>query len=870
MYRYRTTWLVYTAGLLAPTVLSQAFGETGGGWGGWIADQANSTLCLWDSLRVATLKDVVYLDGGDQRFVAGKIDGTITQPLGGDDNPYGLIWIFNFSTPFDKNTNFSTILTTLSKAPGGGAATNIAPNFHDGALLANDAEFFLYGGTLAPTGLYADPASETVLEYGASQYGDNGRSFRAGFQTKDLPDGMTRYVTFGAAANAPSEQKAWYFGGYRSATWGPIYQRLNSTYNPSSVSNTFMSLDMTTQGSEAWKNSTLPTGTQSRAGPSMVWVPVGEKGILVVLGGVTYPAYDNENGTSQNTAQSQKDSPSFMTNIDIYDYASDTWYQQPTQGAPPALTKGCAVVATAQDQSSYNIYYYGGYNGLDLNSDFNDDVWILSLPSFMWMKVSSGTAEHARAGHQCIMPYPDQMITIGGSTSTKGDVARCLDGENPSILQAYNLTEAAWMDSYDPKSWNEYGVPEMIHMMIGGSYTGGATITAPAPDGWATPSLGSVFGTPYNKSKITTYYPYSSVGPGNGTRGEAHNGGSGGGGTPGWVGAVLGVVLGLVFVTAVVVGILFYRKRKIFRKNNNNNGDNQMKDENGNRVESWMQNLQSSKAPTVATDDIHTQYGDVESRGISPSQPEMRMLSPTEMPGTPLFELVGDAPHRGELASDAGSMHQIVDPKQNPFASNPNTPHSITTPMSPFPFNSIASHDHASSISSQGPPPKYTQRPDSPPLGTNDAQYGSIAGIAVSNSNINSSGSDIPSNNGDRPRTAAGSNPNRNTVVSGVSGLSDRDTGHLRQISDTTVSSVHADDVHPQHQQQRQGGFEQDSPPLLVSPPSVDTSGEGTDYVSHQHSQRSGNGNPNSPHRQSIFVESEDDLGHGHGHGEAR
>ncbi|KAI2473096.1 hypothetical protein F4781DRAFT_262285 [Annulohypoxylon bovei var. microspora] len=872
MYRHRIAWLAYTAGLLASTAHAQTqIVGSGGGWGGWIPDQANSTLCLWDGLRVATLKDVVYLDGGNQQLVAGMVDGKINTLIG-DDNPLGLIWTYNFSTPFNENTNFSTILGTLSKAPGGGAANNFAPNFHDGALLANNDEFYLYGGTLKLTGEYSAPDGGSVLGYMKSEYGENGRAFLAGFRNEDLPDDMTRYVTFGAAAGAPSENRSWYFGGYRSASWGPIYDPINSTYNPSSVSNTFITLDMTTQQQEVWKNVTLPNGTQSRAGPSMVWVPVGEQGILVVLGGVTYPNYDNQDGESQNVAQNEKDSPGFMSTIDVYDVAGDKWYRQPTQGAPPALTRGCAVVATASDHSSFNIYYYGGYDGLNVTSDFNDDVWILTLPTFMWMKVTSGTTDHARAGHQCVMPYPDQMITIGGAVSKKGgSVSNCLSGDNPSMFQAYNLTAGKWMDSYDPNSWNEYGVPEMIHMMVGGDYSGGATITAPTPGGWATPSLGSVFATPYDASKLTSFYPYSSMGPGNGTRGEAHSGG--GGGTPGWVGAVLGVVLGLVFVTAVVVGIILYRRRKLLKRNPNGQPPT---DENGRKdvVASWIQNLQSnSKAPTVTTDDTRTQYDDMESRGVSPGHPEMRMISPTEMPDTPLVELwdTSRSPYP-ELSGDTGSMHHtglahIVDMKHSPFASNPQTPRSIT---SQSPFSGTASHDHASSISSQGPPPpRYTQRPDSPPLGTNDAQFGSIAGIASGSSNANSN-SDIPSNisssaanntgGAERPRPAV--NPNRNTVMSGVSGLSDRDAGHLRQISDTTVSSVNADESHP-----HQRDFAQSTPPLLVSPPSVTTVDNGaTDYISHQHSHsrsigNGGSGNASSPHRQSIFVENEDDLG---------
>ncbi|OTA58377.1 hypothetical protein K449DRAFT_334577 [Hypoxylon sp. EC38] len=630
MYRSRIAWLAFASRWLPSSVYGQA-AQIGGGWGGWIDNQVNSTLCWWHNFRVTTLKDTVYLDGGNQQFVAGLADGSIVLPQA-DDNPFGYIWTLNFSTPFSDSTNFSTVLRTISKGSNGFAVNNVAPNFHDGALLGNNDEFYLYGGTLIMTASYSLPPADTVLVYQASQYGSTRDSFRPGFLNGNLPENVTRYVTFGGAANAPSENKAWYFGGYRSPSGGPIYEYFNSTFDPSNVSDTLITLDMSDQQNVVWTNETLPTETPSRANPSVVWVPVGEQGILVVIGGVTYPDYITSNRTSTNAAQSNKDSPGFMTTIDVYDIAGKRWYRQPADGGPPQLTKGCAVLGVAQDYTSYNIYYYGGYNGLDESSDFNDNVWILSLPTFMWMQVSSGTPEHGRAGHQCVTPYPDQMIVIGGRTSDKGNSHQCLDGNPPGFLQAYNLTSAQWMDSYDPTSWDEYGVPEMIHMMIGGSYSGGATLTAPSPGGWATAGLGDVFGTRYNASKLTTYYPYSSVGPGNGTRGEAHGGR--GGGTPGWVGAVLGVVLGLVFITAIVVGILLYRKRKLWGKKN---GSDPSTDEHG-RIKTWIRDLQSNgKAPTVTSDETHTQFGDVESRNISPAHQEMRMVSPSEIQGRPVI-----------------------------------------------------------------------------------------------------------------------------------------------------------------------------------------------------------------------------------------
>jgi hypothetical protein len=340
-----------------------------------------------------------------------------------------------------------------------------------------------------------------------------------------------------------------------------------------------------------------------------------------------------------------KDSPTYISDIAVYDVAKDKWYVQPTIAGPPSqLAKGCAVVAPAQDLSSYNIYYYGGFDGLHEEQDFNDDVWVLSLPSFMWMKVYGGEGKYARAGHQCIMPYPDQMITIGGFRSSNGGGESCLDG---GLLRVFNLTAAKWLDSYNPDSWNMYGVPEMIHLMIGGDYTGGATMTTPTPTGWATPELASVFATTYPASKITTYYPYGSQGPANGTRGSWN---SSKGGTPSWVAPVLGVVLGLVFITAIAVAILLYRRRKLWWKNR---GGSQHPPDKHSRVRNWL-NGTSEKAPTVTTEDPSSRFEEyVDSRDTTPMRPAgygvqspIPEMAQHEMPANPRsvtrFELMGE------------------------------------------------------------------------------------------------------------------------------------------------------------------------------------------------------------------------------------
>lgn len=339
-----------------------------------------------------------------------------------------------------------------------------------------------------------------------------------------------------------------------------------------------------------------------------------------------------------------------MTTIDIYDIAGNKWYQQSAPGGPPGLTQGCAVVAPAQDHSSYNIYYYGGFDGLDDTANFNDDVWILSLPSFMWMKVSSGSADHGRAGHKCVMPYPDQMITIGGGPPQGGRTAPCLaplanTPTKTNLIEVFNLTEGKWMESYDPTKWSKYGVPQMIHLMIGGDYDGGATMTTPSPSGWADDGLASVFSHSYDMSKITTHYPYNPATPTDNTNSSAQPPDA----TPNWLAPVLGVVLGLVFVTAVAVAILLYRRRRLLRRNGGAASGGT--DDDGHRILSWIRGQTSDKAPTVTTDDTPaTEELESHSTPGPYQQQRYQQLQQNHQHGSPRAQ-AGGAPAMRELQS---------------------------------------------------------------------------------------------------------------------------------------------------------------------------------------------------------------------------
>lgn len=306
------------------------------------------------------------------------------------------------------------------------------------------------------------PPANQVLGYEGYQYGAYRNNWGPGWHTESLPANVTQYITNGAGVSAPSEDLGFYFSGMRAADWGPFtVNQLNSNV----TANTLITVDMSTMGDASWTNVTLPAEVPGRANAELVWVPVSDSGVLVAIGGVVDPTqfWQNTGLNTSQTAETKRVSPTFMETVSVYDVKSQKWYLQNTTGdIPPQLTQFCSVLASASDGSSHNIYIYGGYDGIELNNNPSDDVYILSLPSFKWIKAYNGTQTHGRSSHRCIKIYPDQMLALGG---LRVDPTKCLEG---GIIVNFNLNNLTFEDSYDPKKWSDYKVPAIVTAQIGG------------------------------------------------------------------------------------------------------------------------------------------------------------------------------------------------------------------------------------------------------------------------------------------------------------------------------------------------------------------------------------------------------------------
>ncbi|KAJ0423031.1 hypothetical protein BJY00DRAFT_63297 [Aspergillus carlsbadensis] len=522
----------------------------------------NVSMCTWTNARVNTIRDTVYLDGGALWWQIGSNDGS-TRPES-DNNNEGLLYYLHLNETFNTaTTNLTSLFGSIPKA--GGIANNLAPTYRDGVMFANDNKFWLYGGLLPVTASQAEPSPDQILAYELYQYGPHLTMWERQFINEDLDNDITRYITSGAGVSSPSENLGFYISGLHGRNWGPIYSNGSAT----ELSQNMIQVDMSEMRDPVFTNVTLPDFVEPRANAEAVWAPVGDKGVVVLIGGVRYLESIIPAGlTEEEEAESARVSPGYMSTVAVYDVAGERWYLQNTTGdIPPQLTQFCSVYASASgtddDTSTHNIYIYGGYDGLQPINTPSDSVYVLSLPSFEWIQLYDGDGR-GRKGHKCVKPYPDQMLVLGGAVTSPID---CVD----DMVKVFNLNTGRFQERYDPMQWGEYVVPDLVASRVRGRTS---------PSSWTNASLSSIFTRTY-PSQITTYYPYNATNITTTTLPNPDNNGSG---FPSWAGAVIGVVVG-VLVLGGAFTLWFLRRRRKLRAAG---GRRHSEASRGSRVMQWV------------------------------------------------------------------------------------------------------------------------------------------------------------------------------------------------------------------------------------------------------------------------------------------
>ncbi|ORY10867.1 hypothetical protein BCR34DRAFT_601772 [Clohesyomyces aquaticus] len=485
-------------------------------------------LCFFAALNFAALslqqskdplKDFCRRWGHQTAQVDGRlyIDGGLVawNPLSNNPLNYTNSWLL-FS-----DLNSSTTDIGMPQQYANLTKNSTVPSVSGGILWADEVNkcFYLFGGEFQnnPEG-FSFWAYDTVLnQWNATKYSSN---------VKDI-----NRASYGAGTQIDELGVGYYYGGWLNNHTSPDWK------GPPMATSNLITWDMT---DGTLNNNTGPDNV-GRAEGSMVYLPASDGGLLVYFGGIEDP-YRNGSFVGAN-----------MSTIHIFDVASSKWYTQKAGGTvPPARRQFCAGASWADDHSSYNIYLYGGFGTENVTG--YDDAYMLSLPSFTWIKAwSAGNAtNYPHGGCSANVISRDQMIIMGGwfTTSDTCDSPNGWGQHNMNL--GFNGPSKTLWDKYDPKV-ARYFVPTPIISVVGGGPTGGATATKPS--NWDNPDL-SVYFTrvpSFSARAATRTIPSATGSPT--SKPKSHTN----------VGAIAGGVIGgLVVLIAILSLILFclHRRKK--------------------------------------------------------------------------------------------------------------------------------------------------------------------------------------------------------------------------------------------------------------------------------------------------------------------
>ena len=158
-----------------------------------------------------------------------------------------------------------------------------------------------------------------------------------------------------------------------------------------------------------------------------------------------------------------------MKKVHVYDIATNAWFAQTTtiEGGiyPSGRIEFCSVVASAEDNSSHNIYIYGGLNGL--SNPKEQDIYILTLPAFHWVPVYTGFGNARRiSGHRCHKIHGKHMVAYRGENFND----TCDGSQEVGKFQGmaiYDMSSLEWTTKVELDN-AKYLVPQALYQIIGG------------------------------------------------------------------------------------------------------------------------------------------------------------------------------------------------------------------------------------------------------------------------------------------------------------------------------------------------------------------------------------------------------------------
>ncbi|KAK1494715.1 kelch repeat protein [Colletotrichum cuscutae] len=236
---------------------------------------------------------------------------------------------------------------------------------------------------------------------------------------------------------------------------------------------------------------------------------------------------------------------------------TDKWYTQQTTGSRPATRGNFCAVGASSTNDTYEIFLYGG--GSTETGSVSGDVYVLSLPGFVFFKAAGSSA--IRAGHTCVVVGEGgrQMLSIGGTDGSLGFPRSLTDPDPWKLgLGIFDMTEMRWSDGYDYQA-RPYESPDAVKQWYA---QGGLDSVV-----WASEEVKALFSERIDQAAAAPTNSTSDPSPT-----EQSNAGSATSTPQGSqpsnppigtiVGAVVGGVVGLVLVICLVV---FFLRRKRYQ-----------------------------------------------------------------------------------------------------------------------------------------------------------------------------------------------------------------------------------------------------------------------------------------------------------------
>ncbi|KAI1034802.1 hypothetical protein LB504_004425 [Fusarium proliferatum] len=335
----------------------------------------------------------------------------------------------------------------------------------NGGILWGDSvnkRFYLYGGEWN-NGFSQEPYSLISYDIIYDKWDD--------FGTPDITP-PPKVASYGAGVGVSETGMGYYLGGWISnasmSGWTGDRTMSSNFYTYSYDSGKF------TQAASLSK--------QPRAEGGMVWIPAGDSlGLLVYLGGIVDPYGNNT------------EAPQAFDEVFVFDAEGNSWSTQKTTGEIPQNRRQfCVDVAWAPDKSSFNIYLWGGLSVQPpvVNATSFNDIYILTLPSFIWVKAypdHHGNAtlppEYDHYSASCNMvKHMSQFFVIGGTYTDTDACDLAYDAWSMHNFWTGTNNNAGNNETY----WAIYNpnitenvVPVDVYNVTGGNKKGGAKLAAP-------------------------------------------------------------------------------------------------------------------------------------------------------------------------------------------------------------------------------------------------------------------------------------------------------------------------------------------------------------------------------------------------------